>query len=537
MSTVKEQVYQDALAAGLLNDDTHDSKIGYGSKKYADFIATCLACGISRLSNYSNSFCIWNQINENVAHLFHRQAIPMVYDFAEANPIHGKLSIESITNWVADALTNLPKAEVPARVLQFDARNTGLEFVTPPIISTDPPYYDNIGYADLSDFFYVWLRKSLRQIYPTLLSTLLTPKESELIAASYRYDGSTELAREHFRNGFDLTFRHLKLIANPDFPMTVYYAFKQEESNNKDDKQRASTGWETMLEGLISAGFQVTGTLPVRTTKKARSIAQGTNALASAIVLVCRSLPTDAPITSRSKFIAALRRELPEALQYLLQSNIAPVDLAQAVIGPGMAVFSNYSSVLEADGNPMRVRTALEIINAELDTYFVEQEGDLDADTRFCVSWFEQYGMAEAAFGEADVLARAKNTSVKGIEESGILQSPAGKVRLLNRDEYPEEWDPNSEGRLNIWKCTQCLIRRLDQGGETKVAQLVRQLGSEQSENARGLAYRLYAICDRKGWAQEAIAYNTLVTSWTAIQDISAKPEPEVTQQELFGES
>ena len=504
------------------------------ARTYADTMVTYLACGISRLSDYCNSFCTWNPTNENVRNLFQRQAIPMVWDFAEANPIHGKLSIESTTNWVAKALTNLPNAEIPARVLQVDARNADVEFATPPIISTDPPYYDNIGYADLSDFFYVWLRRSLRTIHPDILSTLLTPKASELIAAPYRHEGSTELAREHFRNGFNHTFNHLKSLVNPNFPMTVYYAFKQEETDNEDGNQRASTGWETMLEGLISAGFQVTGTLPVRTTKKARSVARGTNALASAIVLVCRPRSDDASMATRRDLMSALRRELPGALRRLQEGNIAPVDLAQAAIGPGMAVFSRYRNVIEANGNPMRVRTALQIINGELDAYFAEQEGDLDPDTRFCTAWFEQHGMEEATFGEADILARAKNSSVEGIAESGVLQARAGKVRLINRGEYPDDWDPTLDRRRNTWKCTQYLIRALSQGGESEAARLVNLLGGGPSEEARGLAYRLYAICERKGWAQEAVAYNTLVTSWSHIQSATTSPEAAPSQQDLF---
>ena len=522
VAEAREKIKKDAIKAGCED-----------STSYADAVVTYLACGISRLSDYCNSFCTWNPTNENVGHLFQRQAIPMVWDFVEANPLYGKLSIESTVNWVAEALTNLPNTEISARVLQLDARNADVEFVTPPIISTDPPYYDNIGYADLSDFFYIWLRRALQKVHSTVFATLLTPKESELVVAPYRHAGSAELAREHFRDGFNLTFKHLKSVAHPDFPLTVYYAFKQEESGNGTGDQRASTGWETMLEGLIAAGFQVTGTLPVRTTKKARSIAQGTNALASAIVLVCRALPGDAPIVTRRQLVAILRRELPNALQNLQESHIAPVDLAQAAIGPGMAIFSRYSKVFEADGTPMPVRTALEIINNQLDAYFAEQEINFDADTRFCIKWFELHGMREGPFDEAQVLARAKNIGVRGIEESGVLQASGGKVRLLSREEYSDEWDPTSDRRINTWECTQHLIRALDQGGETEVAQLANQLSSEQVENARALAYRLFAICERRGWAQEAIAYNALITSWAHIQETRKRSEVRETQQEF----
>jgi putative DNA methylase len=371
----------------------------------------------------------------------------------------------------------------------------------------------------------------LRHIYPDLFKLMLVPKNEELVAAHHRFDGDKSKSNEHFSEGLGKAFQHIRDCAHPDYPMTVYYAFKQSETDKKGDSA-ASTGWETMLEGLLKSEFQITGTWPIETETRTRQVAIGTNALASSIVLVCRPRPDDARMIGRRDFISELRRELPNALKNLQSGSIAPVDLAQAAIGPGMAVFSRYSSVLERDGSPMRVRTALQIINAELDAYFTEQEGDLDTDTRFCVSWFEQYGMTESDYGEADVLARARDTSVEGIAESGILHARAGRVRLLTRDEYPDEWDPASDSNLNTWKCTQYLIRALGQGGETETAKLVFQLGSEQSENARALAYRLYAICDRNGWAQEAIPYNTLVTSWANIQavrrDTAEMPEQQV---------
>ena len=401
-----------------------------------------------------------------------------------------------------------------------------------PVISTDPPYYHNIGYADLSDFFYIWQRKVLSKIYPDLYNTVLVPKDEELVAAAHRFGGNKTKAEEHFLTGLSRAFHLMRQHAHPDYPLTIYYAFKQSEKDKKDGGI-ASTGWETMLEGLLKASFQITGTLPMRTERAGGFRNKNRNALASSIVLVCRPRPDDASVVPRRNFIAALRRELPDALHHLQQGNIAPVDLAQAAIGPGMAIFSNYSSVLEADGSPMRVRTALQIINAELDAYFTEQEGDLDADTRFCVSWFEQYGMRESSFGDADVLARARDTSVEGIVESGILHARAGRVRLLSREEYPDEWDPTSDRRVNIWECTQYLIRALDQGGEDKAARLANQLSSEQVEKARALAYRLFAICERKGWAQEAIAYNTLITSWTHIQEARTSSELREAQQEF----
>ena len=499
---------------------------------YADAVATYLSLGVSRLSDICNSLCTWENTKTQVRSLFKRQAIPMLWDFAEPNVFAeaaGDFRI-SLGNLIK-TLERMP-AQNEGFVRQLDAATALLNIETP-LISTDPPYYDNIGYADLSDFFYIWLRRSLRWIYPELFSLMMVPKYEELIATRFRFGGDRAKAEEHFLTGLGKAFHLMRSRAHPNYPMTIYYAFKQSETD-KEDRGVASTGWETMLEGLLKAGFQITGTLPMRTEMKTRQVAMGTNALASSIVLVCRPRPDNAGVATRRDLISALRRELPDALRYLQEGNIAPVDLAQAAIGPGMAVFSRYSKVLETDGKPMRVRTALRIINAELDGYFAEQEGDLDPDTRFCISWFEQHGMDEAAFGEADVLARAKNSSVDGIKESGILLAPAGKVRLVSRDEYPNDWDPTSDSRLNTWKCTQYLIRSLDRGGEVEAARLVNQLGGGPSEAARELAYRLYAICERKGWAQEAVAYNTLVTSWSHIQSATTSPEAVPPQRDLF---
>ena len=419
------------------------------------------------------------------------------------------------------------------KVQQLNAASTFM-VEKPLLISTDPPYYDNIGYADLSDFFYIWLRRSLRRVYPDIFNMMLVPKAEELVAAPHRFGGDKSKAEAHFLTGLEEAFHLMRRCAHPEYPMTIYYAFKQSETDEKDGGV-ASTGWETMLKGLLKAGFQITGTLPMRTERPV-GMKGAINALASSIVLVCRPRPDDAGMVTRRELISALRRELPDALRRLQQGNIAPVDLAQAAIGPGIAVFSRYRNILDADGTPMRVRTALQIINAELDAYFAAQEGDLDSDTRFCTAWFEQHGMVAAAFGEADVLARAKNSSVSGVAESGVLQARSGKVRLLSCDEYPDDWDPASDSRLNTWKCAQYLIRALDQGGEVEAGRLANRLGGGPSEDARGLAYRLYAICERKGWAQEAVAYNTLVTSWSHVQAQAkaAGAQERTPQQELF---
>jgi len=410
-------------------------------------------------------------------------------------------------------------------------------------ISTDPPYYDNIGYADLSDFFYVWLRKALGDIYPEIFSTLLVPKSQELIATPYRFEGSKERAKVFFEEGLGRAFRLMNDAHDRRFPMTIYYAFKQaEEDEDKDDRRQgqahgsrvASTGWETMLEGLLKSGFCITGTWPMRSELANRSVARNTNSLASSIVLVCRPRPESAPLANRKEFIAALRRELPLAIRNMQHGNVAPVDMAQASIGPGMAIFSRYAKVYEADGSVMSVRTALQMINEELDTYLKEQEGELDIDSRFCVAWFEQYGTKEGAFGQAEVLAKAKNTSPQGLVTAGVAQSKAGKLRLLGRAEFSDDWDPMGDKRLTVWECTQHLIKALDREGEIGAARLAAKLGGGRSEDARALAYRLYSICERKGWSEEGVAYNNLVTSWSGIQDQIARLPSHGVQEGLF---
>ena len=366
----------------------------------------------------------------------------------------------------------------------------------------------------------MWLRHSLSRLYPDLFSTLLVPKKQELVATPYRFDGSKERAQEFFEEGFGKAFSRMREAQVPGFPLTVYYAFKQAESEGEDEVDggsvRASTGWETMLEGLLSSGFQVTATWPMRSELSNRPVASGTNALASSIVLACRPRPEAAPITTRKDFLASLKKELPQALRNLQKGNIAPVDLAQAAIGPGMAVFSRYKKVLETDGSPMRVRTALALINQGLDEVLSELESEFDPDTRWALAWFEQHQFDEGLYGEAEVLATAKALSISHLAEAGILHSRAGKVRLLRREELPEDWDPSRIDRLTVWEVTQHLIRRLDQKGEKETANLKAKIGG-MAEIARDLAYRLYTPCERKGWAEEAGYYNSLVVAWPSM--------------------
>lgn len=490
-----------------------------GSEEYAQAVGIYLAFAVDKGANLWSSICGWMNDRGAFRETFARQAIPMVWDYAEANPfsnVGGNVSL--FVERCADTLIYLPVSVLPGYARQFDAQSDqGIRNI---MVSTDPPYYDNIGYADLSDYFYVWMRQSLKNTYPTLFRTMLVPKIEELVATPFRFGGSVERARNFFEDGMLKTFRQVFTYAREDVPVTIYYAFKQSESEGRDDsKQTSSTGWETMLSAVIQSGFSITGTWPMRTESPGRSIAQGTNALASSIVLVCRKRPADAPVCTRRDFINVLKRELKPALAQLQASNIAPVDLAQSAIGPGMAVYSQFSKVLEADGAPMSVRSALQIINQELDLYFTEQDGELDRDSRFGVDLFSQYAFNDVNFGEADVLARAKNTSVEKLATHGVLYAQKGVVRLLTREEIPEKVDSAEQ---MIWLLTQQLTRAMETGGVAATAKIVADMYGSNVEQAKALAYRLFTIAERKGWAGEAYAYNSLVIAWPDVQSRAA---------------
>ena len=442
----------------------------------------------------------------------------MLWDFGENNIFNNAAGDYTVSlNSIIKVIQKFDKVNSFGYVYQFNAQeDCKLRNI---IISSDPPYYDNIGYADLSDFFYLWLRRSLKSIYPQLFRTMLVPKTEELVATPYRFEGSKEKAREFFEDGMFKTCCQLYGYAREDVPVTIYYAYKQSESDeSEDDSQTASTGWETMLSAIIQAGFAITGTWPVRTELANRSIASNSNALASSIVLVCRKRPEDAPSCTRRSFIAELKRELRTALKKLQSSNIAPVDMAQAAIGPGMGVYSRYARVLEADGSPMNVRSALQTINAELDLYFSEQDGVLDSESRFCVDLYTQFAFNNMKFGEADVLARAKNTSVERLAEMGLVYSEKGVVHLFDRSELPEfkAEARTSTGRC-LWMLTQYLCQFLEKGGVEACAMLCMDYPAD-AERARDLAYRLFSLAERKGWNAEAYAYNSLVVSWPEIQ-------------------
>ncbi len=522
----RERVKCDALAAGLPDDLRALSEDGTGATAYAD--AVCTYCGLSvdKCADYNSSLVVWSPTRDQAKSTFARQALPMVWDYAEVNPFANAagdimVSIEGI----GKTLQNSVVITCGYARQQDASTQTISEGKT---VSTDPPYYDNIGYADLSDFFYVWLRRSLRPIFPDLFVTLAVPKAEELVATPYRH-GSKEKAETFFLDGMTQAMHRLAEQVHPAFPVTIYYAFKQSE--NDGDDGTSSTGWETFLDAVIRAGLAVTGTWPMRTERGSRTISIGTNALASSIVLVCRKRPIDAPAATRREFMSALKAELPIALTHLQRGNIAPVDLAQAAIGPGMAIFTRYAKVIDSTGKSMLVREALALINEILGEVLSEQEGDFDADSRWALAWFDQYGFDEGEFGVAETLSRAKNTSVNGMLTAGILTSGRGKVRLLRPDQLPPDWNPATDNRLTTWEIVHHLIRILESGGESKAAAMLAQLGAE-TEIARELCYRLYALCERKKRPAEALSYNGLVQSWPEMVVLARSGKADQPEQE-----
>lgn len=512
VSEAQAKAEADAVAAGMKNDHLPLRNGGDGAKAYGEAVGVYLAFVVDREANYSSSLNGWS--GDFIIQTFGRQALPMVWDYAESNPFSNSTGNWSgAINWVIKSLEKLPAAGVGI-AQQFDAQSDcGLQSI---MISTDPPYYDNIGYADLSDYFYVWMRQSLKDTYPVLFSTLLVPKAEELIATPYRHDGSMERAKYFFESGMLSACKQMYHNAREDFPVTIYYAYKQSDS---DANGTASSGWETMLSAIINAGFLITGTWPMHTERET-GLKSSVNALASSIVLVCRKRPEDAPQTTRRNLVNLLRRELRPALKKLQDSNIAPVDLAQSAIGPGMGVFSRFRRVLEADGSVMSVRSALQIINEEVDLYFNEQVGSMDAASRFCVDLYTQCAYNNIKYGEAEILANAKSTSIPMMAAHGVLYAKAGIVHLAEREELPERIDSNDQ---NIWLLTQQLTRAMAKGGVNACAEIVYSMFGSNTENAKDLAYRLYTIAERKGWAEEAYAYNNLVVAWPDIHSRAAE--------------
>ena len=511
VNEVSERVRRDESASNFREDDYFDSESEMIGLVYSDAVCLYLGLAVSKLSDYNGSLVQWSVSRDQAVHVFGRQALPMVWDFAEINPFSGA---------AGDLGTSL--AGICRTVDTFGLNGMGVVVMADAqkqtisknrCISTDPPYYDNIGYADLSDYFYVWLRRSLKSIVPDVFATLTVPKAEELVATPDRHGGK-KLAEAFFLNGMTHAMQRLAEQAHPAFPVTIYYAFKQSETDS--DQGVSSTGWEAFLEAVIRSGFALVGTWPMRTEKPGRMRENDSNALASSVILVCRPRPANAPTVTRRDFLAALKEELPVALANMQRGNIAPVDLAQASIGPGMGVFTRYGKVIDATGKALTVREALTLINQSLDEVLAEQEGDFDADTRWALAWFEQYGFAEGEYGVAETLSKAKNTSVAGMVTAGILASGAGKVRLLRPEELPANWNPDDDARLTVWEMVHHLVRALSVGNEASesaAGKLLAQLGA-RADIARELAYRLYALCERKKRAAEALAYNGLVQSW-----------------------
>ncbi|MBP3981070.1 DUF1156 domain-containing protein [Acidovorax sp. JG5] len=516
----------DALAAGMADDGRGLDEGGNGATAYAEAVGVYLGIAVDKTIDYNSSLVAWSPTRDQAKTTFGRQALPMVWDYAEINVLAEAAGDIGVS--VAGMCRAFPSLGAAREGFAQHADAQTQAISANKVVSTDPPYYDNIGYADLSDFFYVWLRKSLRPIFPNLYATVAVPKADELVATPYRH-GTKEKAEVFFLDGMTAAMHNVAQQAHPAFPVTIYYAFKQ--SDTKDDGSSThSTGWETFLEAVLSAGFALTGTWPMRTERDARSIGIGTNALASSIVLVCRQRDVSAETISRREFQRQLREHLPEALETMIggtsgQSPIAPVDLAQAAIGPGMAIYSQYAGVLNQDGTPMRVHDALVLINREITEYLTPDAGSFDADTLFCNSWFEQYGWAEGPFGEADVLARGKGTSVQGVAQAGIADSGGGKVRLLRWADYQAGWDPKLDARNPVWEATHHLIRALNTQGEAAAGALLAAM-PDKAEPIRQLAYHLYTLCERKKWAEDARAYNELITAWHAVLEASREQGP-----------
>ena len=493
--------------------------------EYADALCTYLALAIGRNANSCSGLSRWQNAGDKVAGVFGMPTLPMMWDYAESNPFcTSTQNWMAQIEWIAKVIERLPNNVNYGEVYQSDASITS-HADKGPVVVTDPPYYDNIGYADLSDFFYVWLRPLLRDIYPDLFAGIMTPKNEEMIAAP-----QFENADARFEKLMGKTLQLIRQRCSPDFPSSIFYAYKQQEQERDGV---SSTGWETMLTALVNAEFQIVGTWPMRTERPGRTRQIASNALASSVVLVCRIRSLNATVATRREFVNTLKAELPSALVQMQSGNIAPVDLAQAAIGPGMAVFTRYAQVLDASGKAVSVRDALALINQTLDEALADQEGDFDAGTRWALAWFEQAGFSESTFGLAETLSKAKNTSVTAMVEAGILEADAGKVRLLRPDELPDDWEPEQRGRFSVWEAAHHLVRVLDQG-ELAAADMMTKLGT-RAETARELTYRLYRICDLKNRSQEAQSYNSLVQSWPEIARLAGNRST-IQQEALMSE-
>ncbi|OWJ81885.1 DUF1156 domain-containing protein [Haematobacter missouriensis] len=512
------QVQADALAANVSPDDTALSDGGKGAKAYAEAVSIYLAFLVGQLANHCSTVCGWNSPNQQMRSTFSRQSLPMTWDFAEVNVFsESSGSYHSLFTRMVKGFEAIGSSSQKSSIQQIDAQS--VSYPDNSVISSDPPYYDNIGYADLSDFFFCWMRPALRPVFPDLFGLLSTPKAEELVATPYRHGGK-DAAEAFFLKGMSEAIAHMALNSSSEFPATIYYAFKQSEI---EQEGISSTGWATFVQAVIDAGYSLVGTWPMRTEKPGRMIAVGTNALANSVVLVCRKKSATAEVITRAEFIRALKRELPPAIAELQAANIAPADMPQSAIGPGMGVFSRYKAVLESDDNPMSVKTALQLINKELDEYLGGILGEFDADTRFAITWFEQHGNGKGDYGVADNLARARGIAVESVKHAGIVDSAAGKVRILTRDELDEDWNPEDDRHLTVWECLQHLVRLHEKDGISHETALLLKKISTQAEAVKDLAYCLYDIsANKRKDAKEATAYNALIADWAELTKAAA---------------
>lgn len=490
-----------------------------GDEAYATAITTVLGLCVGKLAQTNSTQARWyvggDTGTPRVQAAFGRHALPMVWDFVELNPFS-----ERIANWLGlvdsliSALRALPVAAHPAEVALCDARDAGQ--LTRPgsaLVATDPPYFDQIAYADLSDYFYVWERRALRNVQPDLFGTIVTPKDAELIATPYRHDGDIDAARRYFVDGFTQTFTSLRKAARPDLPMIVIYAHRQEET---EQDGLTSSAWDAIIDALLKAGLGVAGTWPIHGTGSSRQIGLGTNALASYTAMVCRPRRAEAGITDKPGFLRALRGELPPAIRKMQDAAVPALDLTQAALGPGLAVFSRFARVVEPSGEPMSVRTAIGLINQVRSETLTELQDEFDADTRWAVQWFEEYGFTEGPYARAEVLFTGTDTSFDGLRRAGVIGSRPSKVWLVRPDDLPDNWNPEADSRVPVWEVTMHMVRSLDRGGEDAAARLLARVGGSR-DVARDLSYRLADICERRQWAKEALAFNGLIVSWPEI--------------------
>ena len=525
---VVDRVRQDARAAGMHDDDKPLAEGGDGALAYAQAIATYLAFAVDKMADRNSTIASWDVSRNSLRNTFGRQAIPMSWDYAESNPFSGSAGgFDNCIEWQTRFLEEqMACNEGMAR--QFDAQSDcGLRQV---VVSSDPPYYDNIGYADLSDYFYIWLRRSLKDVYPKIFRTVQVPKDEELIASPYRHQNDRDRAKDFFESGMSAACRQIYAYARDDVPVTIYYAFKQRDAASSDGDSSipgatSSSGWETMLSSIVNAGFQITGTWPIRTEGKTRMLAQGTNALSSSIVLVCRKRPATAPTATRREFLRDLDKHLSQAIKALQESHLDPVDMAQSSIGPGMAIYSRYAKIVDQQNRPVTVRAALQLINARLDAY-LNDGSSYDKATQCCVEIYKQHAFDPVVYGDIDVLTRAKNTSVDALVALGVAHSARGQVALVKREDIYAAYKANNaltiEQKSCAWIGCQLLAQALAQDGIVDAARIYRMFSLDDAATIHELAYQLYHNADLKNWAKEAHVFNVVVAEWEQIQQRAA---------------